>query len=158
MFRPLRRKSRAISDEEAKSLLAEGHRAVLAVNGDDGYPFALPVNYLYDEAAGRIYFHGAKSGHKVDALKRSDKVCFTVWGNEHHVEGEWAPYVQSTIAFGRCRLVDDPELTRARVRELALKYYPTVEEVDDTIAKEIAGVQLYEIEIEHLTGKQIKEK
>ena len=158
MFRPLRRKSRAITDEEAKALLANGRRATLAVNGDDGYPFALPVNYLYDEQAGCIYFHGAKSGHKVDALKRSDKVCFTVWGNEHHKEGEWAPYVQSTIVFGRCHLIDDPEVTRTRVRELALKYYPSAEEVDEVIAKEIAGVQLYEIQIEHLTGKQIKEK
>ncbi len=158
MFRSLRRKSRAISDEEAKALLAAGRRATLAVNGDDGYPFALPVNYLYDEQTGCIYFHGAKSGHKVDALKRSDKVCFTVWGNEHYKEGEWAPYVQSTVVFGRCRLIDDPELTRSRVRELALKYYPTAEEVDRVLEKEIAGVQLYEIEIEHLTGKQIKEK
>ncbi len=158
MFRPLRRKSRAISDEEAKSLLAEGRRATLAVNGDDGYPLALPVNYLYDEQAGCIYFHGAKSGHKVDALKRSDKVCFTVWGNEHHKEGEWAPYVQSAVVFGRCHLVADAEQTRSRVRELALKYYPTVEEVDAVLEKEIAGVQLYEIKIEHLTGKQIKEK
>ena len=158
MFRPIRRKTRAISDEAAKALLKEGRRATLAVNGDDGYPFALPVNYLYDETDDRIYFHGAKSGHKVDALKRSDKVCFTVWGNEHYKEGEWAPYVQSTVVFGRCHLVDDPEETCARVRELALKYYPTVEEVDKVMAKEIAGVQLYEIRIEHLTGKQIKEK
>ena len=158
MFRPIRRKTRAISDEAAKALLKEGRRATLAVNGDDGYPFALPVNYLYDETDDRIYFHGAKSGHKVDALKRSDKVCFTVWGNEHYKEGEWAPYVQSTVVFGRCHLVDDAEETHARVRELALKYYPTVEEVDKVMAKEIAGVQLYEIRIEHLTGKQIKEK
>lgn len=158
MFRPLRRKSRALPHEAAKELLKNGRRAVLAVNGDEGYPFALPINYLYDEAAGRIFFHGAKSGHKVDALNRSNKVCFIVYGNEHHKEGEWAPYVQSTVVFGRCRLVDDPATTAERVRELALKYYPSIEEVDAVMSKEIAGVQLFEIEIEHLTGKQIKEK
>ena len=158
MFRPLRRKSRAISDDAARDLLEHERRGVLAVNGDDGYPFALPVNYYYDRTNGRIYFHGAKAGHKVDALKRSDKVCFTVYGNEHFKDGEWAPYVQSTVVFGRCRLVDDPAATEARVRELALKYYPSAEEVEHELAKDIKGVQLYEIEIEHLTGKQIQEK
>ena len=158
MFRPLRRKSRAISDDAARDLLEHERRGVLAVNGDDGYPFALPVNYYYDRANGRIYFHGAKAGHKVDALKRSDKVCFTVYGNEHFKDGEWAPYVQSTVVFGRCHLVDDAGETEARVRELALKYYPSAEEVEHELAKDIKGVQLYEIEIEHLTGKQIQEK
>lgn len=56
---------------------------MLAVNGDDGYPFAIPVNYFYDQEQDKIYFHGAKSGHKVDALKKNDKVCFTVYGKEH---------------------------------------------------------------------------
>lgn len=158
MFRPMRRAARAISDEAAKKLLAESCRGVLAVNGDDGYPFAIPVNYFYEEAQGKIYFHGAKAGQKVDALKKSDKVCFTVYGNEHFEPGEWAPYVQSTVVFGRCHLIEDAALTEAKVRELAAKYYPGPEEIEAEIAKAIKGVQLYEIEIEHLTGKQIQEK
>ena len=158
MFRPLRRKNRAISDEAARDLLEHGRRGVFAVNGDDGYPFALPVNYYYDREHERIYFHGAKVGHKVDAIKRSDKVCFTVYGNEHFKDGDWAPYMQSTVVFGRCHLIEDDAETEARVRELALKYYPTAEEVEQEIADGIKGVQLYEIEIEHLTGKQIQEK
>ena len=158
MFRPMRRAARAIPDEAAKKLLAESCRGVLAVNGDDGYPFAIPLNYFYEEAQGKIYFHGAKAGQKVDALKKSDKVCFTVYGNEHFEPGEWAPYVQSTVVFGRCHLIEDAALTEAKVRELAAKYYPGPEEIEAEIAKAIKGVQLYEIEIEHLTGKQIQEK
>lgn len=158
MFRPMRRAARAIPDEAAKQLLAQSRRGVLAVNGDDGYPFAIPVNYFYDEAQGKIWFHGAKSGQKVDALKKSDKVCFTVYGNEHLEPGDWAPYVQSTVVFGRCRLVEDAAYTEAKVRQLAEKYYPSAEEIEAEIAKAIGGVQLYEITIEHLTGKQIQEK
>ena len=158
MFRPLRRKKRAITDEEARELLATCKRGVFAVNGDDGYPYAIPVNYFFDAEHDKIYFHGAKAGHKVDALKRDDKVCFTVYGNEHFEPGDWAPYVQSTVIFGRCRLVEDAAATEARVRELGLKYYPGREEVEKEIAKAIKGVQLYEITIEHLTGKQIQEK
>ena len=82
MFRPVRKKKNEISAEAAKQLLHTERRGVFAVNGDDGYPFAIPVDYFYDETAGKIYFHGAKSGYKVDALRRCDKVCFTVCGNE----------------------------------------------------------------------------
>ena len=158
MFRPLRRQNRAIKEEEAKELLFQGKRGVLAVNGDDDYPFAFPVDYYYDRAEEKIYFHGAKAGHKVDSLKKSDKVCFTVYGNEHYKEGEWAPYVQSTVVFGRCHLIDDAKETEDRVRELARKYYPNEEEIEAEIARDIKAAQLYEICIEHLTGKQIKEK
>lgn len=158
MFRPCRRKNRIISDEAAKQLLSSEKRGILAVNGDDGYPFALPVNYFYDQDNEKIYFHGAKAGHKVDALKKCDKVCFTVYGNEHYAEGDWAPYVQSTVVFGRCHLIDDAGITENRVRELAEKYYPSKDEIDGEIAKSIKAVQLYEITIEHLSGKQIQEK
>ena len=158
MFRPLRRKKRAITDEEARELLATCKRGVFAVNGDDGYPYAIPVNYFFDAEHDKIYFHGAKAGHKVDALKRDDKICFTVYGNEHFEPGDWAPYVQSTVVFGRCHLIDDAAATEARVRELGMKYYPGKEEVEKEIALDIKAVQLYEITIEHLTGKQIQEK
>lgn len=158
MFRPMRRKTRAISDEAAKALLLNEKRGILAVNGDDGYPFALPVNYFYDMENGRIYFHGAKAGHKVDSLKKSDKVCFTVYGNSQYKEGEWAPYTQSTIVFGRCHLIDDAARTEAEVRRLAGKYYPDKSEIDGEIAQSIRAVQLYEITIEHLTGKQVQER
>lgn len=158
MFRPMRRMKRAISEEDARGLLAEGRRAVLAVNGDDGYPFAFPIDYRFDADANKIYFHGAKAGQKVDALRRSDKVCLTVMGNERLEDGEWAPYVQSVVVFGRCRLVDDAAKTEAEVRRLALKYYPSAEEVERELEKYLSAVQLYEIEIEHLTGKQVQEK
>lgn len=158
MFRPMRRANRAISDEAGRQLLAQSRRGVLAVNSDDGYPFAIPLNYYYDEAQNAIYFHGAKTGQKVDALRKSDKVCFTVYGNEHVEPGDWAPYVQSTVVFGRCHLIEDAARTEAHVRELAKKYYPNDEEIEAEIAKSIRGVQLYEITIEHLTGKQIQEK
>ncbi len=158
MFRPLRRQKREITEEEAKELLLKEKRGVLAVNGDDGYPFAIPIDYFYDREQEKIFFHGAKVGHKVDSLKKSDKVCFTVYGNEHYKEGEWAPYVQSTVVFGRCRLINDAAETEERVRELARKYYPSEEEIEAEIAKDIRAAQLYEISIEHLSGKQIKEK
>ena len=82
MFRPVRRKSREISLDAARNLLKASRRGVLAVNGDNGYPYALPLNYIYDEDSNTIIFHGARVGHKLDSIKACDKVCFTVYGNE----------------------------------------------------------------------------
>lgn len=115
-------------------------RAVLAVNGDDGYPFAFPINYFYEPESGKIYFHGAKAGHKVDALKKDDKVCFTVYGNEVHEEGDWHRICRVWLYLGRCHLIEDSGITEAKVRELAEKYYPTKEEIDAEIAADIKAV------------------
>ena len=103
MFRPVRKKKNELSTDAAKALLHSARRGVLAVNGDDGYPYAIPINFLYDEEAQKIYFHGASVGHKVNALRVCDKTCFTVYGNESIREEDWAPFVQSTVVFGRCR-------------------------------------------------------
>lgn len=158
MFRPMRRKKKEISQEAAKQLLHQERRGVFAVNGDDGYPYAVPVNYYYSEEDNKIYFHGAREGHKVDALKRDDKVCFTVYGNETIKEETWAPYLQSAVIFGRCRLLDDPEETLALTRKIAEKYYPGKELIEEEIRRSGKAVQVYEISIEHLSGKEIQEK
>ena len=76
MFRPIRKKKNEISTDEALALLQGSRRGVLAVNGDDGYPYAIPVNYYFDKENRKIYFHGARVGHKVDALRACDKICF----------------------------------------------------------------------------------
>ena len=94
MFRPIRKKKNEIDVNVAQALLQNSRRGVLAVNGDDGYPYAIPVNYLYDTENQKIYFHGARAGHKVDALKACDKICFTVYGNEQIKEEAWAPFMQ----------------------------------------------------------------
>ena len=83
MFRSMRRNKQALSKEECFSLLKNEKRAVLAVNGDDGYPYAIFVNYIFDENENAIYLHGAKEGHKIDSLKKCDKVCFSI-----HNDGE----------------------------------------------------------------------
>ena len=159
MFRPMRRAKKAIPDEAAKRLLQTERRGVLAVNGDLGSPYAVPVNFLYDEAAGKLYFHGARAGHKADALRRDARVCFTVCGAERiEPEAPWAPYLQSAVVFGRCRLMEDGLEAEAALRRLAAKYYPDAETIETELAHAGRAVQVFEITIEHLSGKQIQEK
>lgn len=158
MFRPIRKKKNEISVQQAKELLLTSRRGVFAVNGDDGYPYAIPVNYLYDEEEQTILFHGAKAGHKVDALKKCDKICFTVFGNETIKDEVWAPYLQSAVVFGRCHLVEDRDENIRLVKKLAAKYFPTMDMVNEEADASGMGVQMFMIEIEHISGKEIQER
>lgn len=154
----MRRKTKEIGEEASRKLLKTARRGVLSVIGDDGYPYGIPINYRYDEEGNRIYFHGSKVGHKVDALKACDKVCFTVYGNETIKDEAWAPYLQSVVIFGRCRLLDTAMENRELLKTLAMKYYPSEDIADEEIEKAGKAVQLFEITIEHMSGKEIQEK
>ena len=159
MFKPIRKKINEIDRAATEALLQSNRRGILAMNGDNGYPYAIPINYIYDCDKKKIYFHGAKAGHKVDALKASDKVCFTVYGDEHIDESEpWAPYVQSVVVFGRCRLLEAGSESIDRLKEFAMKYYPSEQLVDKNITHAGRAVQMFEITIEHMSGKQVQEK
>ena len=95
----------------------------------------------------------------MDALQVDDKVCFTVYGNETIKEEEtWAPYLQSTVVFGRCKILEDQDMTLELVRKVAEKYYPNETLIDEEIACSGKAVRIYEITIEHISGKEIQEK
>ncbi len=158
MFRPIRKKKNEIDVNVAQALLQNSRRGVLAVNGDDGYPYAIPVNYFYDTENQKIYFHGARAGHKVDALKACDKICFTVYGNEQIKEEAWAPFMQSVVVFGRCHLLEAGPKATALLKRFAMKYYPNEQLADEEIEHAGKAVQMFEIEIEHLSGKEIQER
>ena len=158
MFREMRRAKRALPAEAAEQLLQDSRRGVLAVNGANGYPYAIPINYLYDRREQKIFFHGARAGHKLYAIRACDKVCFTVYGNETVKAEPWAPFVQSVVVFGRCRLLENTPETAARLKRFAMKYYPEEHLADEEIAASGRAVQLFEIAIEYLTGKEIQER
>lgn len=159
MFRKMRRaEKKAISQEAAVQILKEARRGVLAVAGDDDYPYVVPINYLYDETEGKIYFHSSLAGHKVDAMKRNPKVCFTVYSEPEIRDLDWAPYVRSVVAFGQAKPMPQSEKMIEKLKEFAMKYYPNEAEADEEIEADLRAVQLIEITIEHMTGKEIQEK
>lgn len=158
MFRKVRKKANEISASLAKDLIKKSRRGILAVNGDNGYPYAIPINYLYLEESQKIFFHGSKVGHKVDAIKKSDKVCFTVYGNEQIKEETWAPYVQSALVFGRCKLIEDEDRAMIVLKDFAMKYYPSESMVEEEMKKAAKATQMFEITIEHISGKEVQER
>ena len=129
----------------------------MAVNRDNNYPYAVPVNYLYDEENNKIYFHGSRSGHKIDSIKICNKVCFTVFGNET-VKEELASFLQSVVIFGRCYLIEEQSVVTDLLKKFAMKFYPNESMVDEEIAHAGRAAQIFEIDIEHLSGKEIQEK
>ncbi len=159
MFRKMRRFKQLVSEQEVVRVLAQAKRAAFSVNGEDGYPYTIPVNYTFDEETNRIYFHGAKQGHKMDALKKDNRVCFTVWDEGYITEGSWEYNVTSVVAFGKIHFVEDQELKLRMLRKLCEKYYPNQEEIEEEMASSgVNRAQLFEIEIEHVTGKLVNEK
>ncbi len=152
VFRQMRRAGQQLPGEETEAILARNTSGVLACAGDDGYPYAVPVSYVY--ANGTIYFHCAKAGHKLDALLAEPKCSFCVVDADVVLPERFTTDFRSAIAFGRARLLKDAEKLAA-LRLLAEKYsadYP--EEIDKKIASSISRTEVIAIEVEHLTGKE----
>lgn len=158
MFREMRRNKQEIPESECRELLQSEKRGILAVHGDSGYPYAVPVNFYYDSGEHAIYLHSAKAGHKLDAVRENPKVCFTVLEQGVRQSGDWAYYVRSVIVFGRTEILSDPEIIREKVKLLGLKYYPTEQEVFRTMEKHLKNLELLAIRIESMTGKLVHEK
>lgn len=157
MFRPMRRFRQQLSPETCLDILRQEMRGVLAVRGDDDYPYALPLDYVYDDETGHLFFHCAKEGHKLDAIRRYNKVSFCVYDAGHRRAGEWALNIRSVIVFGRMREVDAGEETLRRVRQLGLKYAPDAAYVQREIEQTASRVLCLELIPEHITGKIVNE-
>lgn len=155
-FRPMRRFKQQLTDEECTLLLMKAPRGVLAVLGDFGYPYAVPLDFVYDE--GRIYFHCAKEGHKLDAIRNCDKASFCVLSEGVKEPGDWWYHFESVICFGRIHVVDDPEVANAKLRLLGAKYFPEGYDMEDDMAKNAPRAEVLELVLEHVTGKRVREK
>ena len=153
MFREMRRKKQLLSPEETIAILRAGTAGVLAVSGDDDYPYAVPLSYVYDDF--KIYFHCAPAGHKLDAIAKNRKVSFCVIGQDHVMPQEFTTYFRSAIAFGTARILEDPAEKRAALEKLAAKYSPGQEagrlrEIERLFDKTC----MVEIAVEPLSGKE----
>ena len=153
MFRAMRRKKQLLSKEATEKILATGLVGVLGVAGDDDYPYTVPVNYAFDH--GKIYFHSAVSGHKLDGIQRNSKVSFCVIDRDEIVPQELTSYFRSAIAFGQAKIVSDETLKLHALELLARKYSPGMDaRAAEAIQREWNHLCVVEITIDHLTGKE----
>ncbi len=157
MFRKMRRFKQQISNEECIELLKNEKRGVLSVIGDDGYPYGMPLNHYYNEEDGKLYFHGAKEGHKLDSIKACNKVCYTVFDKGFRKDGEWALNVKSVVVFGRMSLVTDEGKAKEICTALSRKFTDDEEYIERELKNALPRVQCLELTPEHITGKLVNE-
>lgn len=156
MFREMRRKNQVLSKEDAIAVLEKRTAGVFVVHGDDGYPYGVPMSYVYYNH--KIYMHSAKSGHKIDALMNSDKVSFTVIDQDLIVPEKFTTYFRSVVCFGKGRIVVDPDEKLETIKVLSRKYSPNMEEaMNKEINSGINSMEMIVIDIEHMSGKEAVE-
>lgn len=152
MFRGMRRVKQLLSVQDTTAVMERCTNGVLACLGDEDYPYAVPLSYAYFN--GKIYFHSAKSGHKIDAITKSPKVSFTVIDEDTIVSEKYTTYFRSVIAFGKARIAEGDERMMA-FKALVEKY--SGDQPEEAKNKEITGcTQAYmiAIDVEHITGKE----
>ena len=157
MFRELVRKNKQLSMEDCVHVLKTETRGVLSVLGDNDYPYGTPMNHWYNEEDGCVYFHCGNIGHRLDALRKHDKVSFCTYNQGEREEGQWAWTVKSVIAFGRMEIVDDLETIFDITTKLSYKFTQD----EEYIRKEIEGhahrTLLLKLKPEHICGKLVTE-
>ena len=157
MFREMRRFKQQISNEECIRILKEQPRGVLSLIGDNGYPYGIPIDHWYSEEDGKIYFHGAREGHKIDAIRSCDKACYTVMDQGFRKEGEWALNINSVVVFGTIRFVEDQEKAKLICSELCRKFTDDEAYLQHELEHAFPRVLCLELTPEHMTGKLVNE-
>ena len=158
MFRPLTRIKQKLSEEDCEEILRTALRGVLALNGEDGYPYAIPINHYFDPDTRKVYFHSGKLGYKVDCVTASNKACFTVSDEGRRLDGEWWLTIRSVILFGKISKVTDEETIREISRKLSHKFTQDESYIDSEIARYASATLLLALDIEDMQGKSVREK
>ena len=162
-FRKMRRAAQELDHEACLEMIQRATSGVLSVIGDEGYPYGVPLSFVYVDgkagSGGTFYFHCAKTGHKIDALRACDKACFTIIDRDDVVADEFTTYFKSVIAFGHVRILETREEIMPAIRMLADRYSPdeSDEKKSAEIDREFAGLAMLELTVEHMTGKEAVE-
>lgn len=156
MFREMRRKKQALTMEGCRKILQEGTSGVLAMDGDNGYPYAVPISYVL--SGDNIYFHCAKTGHKIDAIARNEKVSFCVIGKDQVIPEKFTTYYESVIVFGKIQIVSDDEEKKKAIEKLCGRYAPdaTAAQIQEEIDMHKNSLCMLRLSIEHMSGKKYK--
>ncbi|WP_455249667.1 pyridoxamine 5'-phosphate oxidase family protein [Ruminococcus sp.] len=157
MFRPMRRWKQQLSDEECIAILKNEPRGILSVLGDDGYPYGIPMNHWYCEADGKLYFHGAKTGHKIDAISKCDKVSYCVHDEGYREDGQWPLHIKSVVVFGKIQPVTDDAKVLEICTHLCQKFTDDKAYLEHELKHSLPKVLCLALTPEHMTGKLVKE-
>lgn len=156
-FRKMRRIRQELDRETCLEIIGRATSGVLSLLGDEGYPYGVPLAFAYvDGEVGKFYFHCAKTGHKIDAIRACDKACFTIIDRDDVVADEFTTYYRSVICFGRAKILETPEEIMPAISLLAERYSPdeSAEKRNGEINKQMPAMFMIEFSVEHMTGKE----
>lgn len=153
-FRKMRRNRQGLGKEACEEILLRNTAGVLAVLGDNGYPYAVPLSYVYQDGA--LYFHCAREGHKLDALEKNPQASFCVVDQDEIVPEKYTTYYRSVIVFGQAAPAAGPEEARRAMECLGRKYAPgeSGEHLQQEIDASWGRMAVVKLSIEHMTGKE----
>jgi nitroimidazol reductase NimA-like FMN-containing flavoprotein (pyridoxamine 5'-phosphate oxidase superfamily) len=152
MFREMRRKGQLLSEAETIEILQTCTSGVLAVIGDDDYPYAVPLSYTYKD--GKLFFHSAKAGHKLESILKNNKVSFCIIKTDNVIQKTFTTHFRSVIVFGRARILTEDSEKKYALECLIEKYSPDyITEGQSEIMRNWNRVCVAEVKIEHMTGK-----
>ena len=153
-FRKMRRIRQQLDEKDCLEIINRATSGVLSVIGDEGYPYGVPLAYVYVD--GKFYFHCAKTGHKIDAVRACDKACFTIIDRDDVVADEFTTYFRSVICFGHARILDTPEEIFPAIKMLTDRYSPdeSDEKKNGEITRQMPAMFMIELNVEHMTGKE----
>lgn len=152
MFREMRRFRQSLSKEKCEEILKRCTSGTLALSGDNGYPYAVPLSYFYED--GKLYFHCAKEGHKIDAVRNCSKASFCVIKKDNVIPEKFTTAYRSVIAFGQVRIIEDTDEIRRAIVRLSDKYSPNMDAArDKEISEFFSRLCILEFTVEHMTGK-----
>jgi len=152
MFREMRRTKQLLSEVETIEILQSCTSGVLAVTGNNDYPYAVPLSYVYKD--GKLFFHFAKAGHKIDSILKNNKVSFCVIKTDDVIQNTFTTHFRSVIVFGRAKIITEDSEKKYALECLVEKYSPDyIAEGQSEIVREWKLVNVAEVEIEHMTGK-----
>jgi nitroimidazol reductase NimA-like FMN-containing flavoprotein (pyridoxamine 5'-phosphate oxidase superfamily) len=141
--------------EEMESLLQKALMGCLATVGPDGSPYITPLNFCYHQ--GKIYFHSALKGHKMDNIRANPRGCFEVHELIKMVQGQracdFSTRYRSVLVFGRARSLPDGDEKVSVLTALGEKYAGG-QAVEPPTPKRAKGTEVIEITIEEMTGKR----
>jgi len=157
MFRELVRKNKQLPMEDCVTVLKTETRGVLSVQGDDGYPYGMPMNHFYNEEDGCIYFHCGNIGHRLESLRKDPKASFCVYDAGYRKEGEWALNVKSIIVFGKIEILDDWDTIVEITTKLSHKFTQDEAYIEDEIRRAGPRTLLLKLVPEHICGKLVNE-
>lgn len=158
MFRKVRKIKNELDEKATKEVLKKAPRGVLALNGEDGFPYGLPLNFYYDEDNNALYFHGTKTGYKIDCIEKSPKASFTALLEEGVSDDGWSKNVSSVVAYGLLEEIEDSDFARDALEKLAQKYYPSEDLVEENIKVNFKNTKMLAFHISYMTGKRVNER